>query len=347
MSPCENGALNPGLPLTALALAALLAPAAPRAWEGDYRLEGSAGTDSNPLRSSTGSSADGFLESVLEAHGRAEGDRGALRASLSEGGRLFFATPDANVLATRAEAEASTPVSDRAMLGALLALHDLSEQGGVRSETGGRAAATGRLEIRGTQLLFAAGFGASYPRATELRLFTSRGPEAGLTFSFGAGPGHAVELGYELRRRIFPRWDGGRADVGQTAYGDWIWRGPVVIGLGYAFTFNSSDVSGGDYHRHRVTLRAATLLPFGWSLALNGSLQRSVYPGGTFTDAPALLAQGDEKQNALELRLSRALGERLEIALKAGAYASELGSAGVRLPYDRQVIQVALGWRLE
>jgi len=333
----------------ALAVAALLVPGAPRAWEGSVRLEGGAGYDSNPLRVTGGSDAAAFGEVVVDARTSAADDRGEVRLALSEGARVFLGTPEANVLATRAEVAAAAAVGSTGAIGAALFLRDLSEQGGVRSESDGLAAATARLDVGTSRLRLSAGWSATWPRAMQVRPFAAQGPELVLAAALGLGRAQSLELAYAYRFYTYPRWTetATRADQTHTVSLDWMWRGPLVMGFGYFFAVNESSVPGGAYRRHHLQFRVAAPLPLGWAIALHGSLQRSIYPDGFYTDAQVLLAQGDEQQNAFELRLSRPLGDRAELVFKAGAYASELGSAGSRLPYDRQVAQVALGWRLE
>jgi len=332
-----------------LVAVALLAPGAPGAWEGNVRLESGAGADSNPLRASGGSAAAGFGEVVLDARTAAADERGELRAALSEGARIFVGAPDANVLATRAELTGGASVGSAGAIGATFSFRDLSEQGGVRSETGGLAAATGRLDVGASRLRLSLGWSATVPRAAQVRPFAAQGPEAVLVAALGLGRAQSLEIAYGYRFYTYPRWaqHESRADQTHTASIDWMLRGPVVVGFGYFFSYNESSVPGGAYQRHHLQFRVAAPLPLGWSIAVHGSLQRSVYPDGFYTDAQVLLAQGDEQQNAFELRLARPFGDRVELVLKAGAYASELASAGTRLPYDRQVVQLAVSWRLE
>jgi len=89
-----------------LALAALL-PAAPRAVEPAIHAEATLGVDTNPLREAGGEQgAYPFLGAIVDvgvAHG---GEQTTLKASLSEGARIFLPiagadVADANVLASR------------------------------------------------------------------------------------------------------------------------------------------------------------------------------------------------------------------------------------------------------
>jgi hypothetical protein len=336
-----------------LLLASLLLPRLATAADLALRAEGAAGVDTNPLREADETRPDGFVGAVVEARAEERGDRGAWRGAASIGGRLFARTPDANVLATRIEGSGALSLGRRGELTASLALRDLSERGGVRTETGGSAQVGGALVVDRVRFALGGGFAASVPRAPSLSRFASVGPEVGISALWEPGGRSSLFMEVTGRTLAFPRWDqdnpGDREDRGIVSSAEWRWRGPVVLALGYAFTANHSSVRGGDYARSRLTARAATPLPSGLSLAVQASLQRSSYPDGVvFTDTPLLLAFADEQQNALELRVSRPFGERLEIAVKAGYYASELsGGTGVGVPYQRALVQVGVGWRAE
>jgi hypothetical protein len=334
----------------ALALVALW-PAAAGALSPAVHAEATLGVDTNPLREAGGEQgAYPFLGALLDlglAHG---GERTTLRAALSEGARLYSPdAKDADVLATRLDLDGSWSASNRLELGASLAVRDLSELGGVRSETGGQLRLDARLRAARFDLEGGGGVSALYPRTSRLEDFASVGPDATLGVGFSPTKGQRARLAWELRIRSFPLWPTPRDDIANGLVVDWSRRGSIIAGVGYGFTVNSSSIEGGSYRRHRVWLRAAAELPWEVTLAASASLQRSTYPDGLVADADRLLAENDEKENALELRFSKAVARDFEAVLKVAAYGGEFstGDAGARLEYRREVIQLSIGWRPE
>jgi hypothetical protein len=340
----------------ALAAAIALGPAAVRAVEPAVHAEASIGIDTNPLREAGGEQgAYPFVGGIADVGLAYGGERTALNVSLSEGFRLFLApweptVSDADVLASQLAVAGTWSPSDPLELGAGLFLRDLSERGGIRSETGGRARLDAKLRLARFDLVAGGGASALYPRTQRLEHFASVGPDAGVEVGFSPVAGQRVRLGWELHQRHYPRWTpGSRDDVANGLVLEWSRRGPVILGAGYAFTRNRSTVPGGFYLRHRVWLQAATALPWDSTLALLGSLQRSTYPDGILSDALRLVGENDERENAIEARIARPLGKDLEIVIKAGAYLGEFatGDKGKLIPYRREVVQLSIGWRPE
>ena len=338
-------------PLLGILLA--LAPGAARAVEPAVHAEASLGFDTNPLREAGGEQGVyPFLGALFDAglvHG---GERSTLRASLSEGARLFGgAASDADVLASRLDLEGAWAAGERLDLGGSLALRDISELGGVRSETGGQLRLDARLRLARFDVDAGGGLSALYPRTTRLENFASIGPDAGIGLGFSPADGQHVRIGWDLLVRNYPDWpDVERDDVANVGSLEWTRRGSLIAGAGYALTANHSSAPGGTYLRHRIWLRAAAELPWEVTLAGLGSLQWSNYPGGIISEAERLLAENDERQNALELRFSRPIGFDLEAVLKLAAYGGEFsrGDGGVaRLEYRREVVQLSIGWRPE
>jgi hypothetical protein len=335
-----------------LALVALLAaaPLLARPIEPVIHAEGSLGVDTNPLREAGGEQgAYPFLGALLDVGLARGGERTTLRATLSEGARLYaLGAQDANVLASRLDLDGSWAADERLDLGGSLAVRDLSELGGVRSETGGQLRLDARLKASRFDVEVGGGVSALFPRTRRLEDFASVGPDAGISFGFSPADRHHLRVGYELRVRTFPSWPTSREDVANGLVIDWSRSGSVIGGLGYALTGNHSNVPGGTYLRHRVWARAAAELPWDVTVAAVGSLQWSNYPGGLIADTERLLAENDERENALELRFSRPVGRNLEAVLKLAAYGSELSAGtGERLPYRREVVQFSIGWRPE
>jgi hypothetical protein len=234
-------------------------------------------------------------------------------------------------------------------VGANLALRDLSERGGVRSETGGALRLDSRVRVDRFDVEMAGGLGFSYPRTSVLEDYLSIGPDAGVALGFSPRPRQRLKIGWELRARRYPKWAEERWDVANGLVVDWGQRGSVIAGCGYALTVNQSSVPGGAYLRHRFWARGAVELPWDVTLAFQGSLQWSNYPGGLLSPAERLLAENDERENALELRFSRPIGHDLEAVLKVAAYGSELSAGGgtARQDYYREVVQLSVGWRPE
>jgi hypothetical protein len=317
--------------------------------------EATTGVDTNPRREAGGEQgAYPFLGAIVDvgiAHG---GEQTTLRAALSEGARLFSpysgaGASEADVLASRLDLDGTWAAGEQGEVGATLALRDLSERGGVRSETGGSLRLDTRVRLARFDVEAAGGLSALYPRTSRLEDFASVGPDAGFEVGFAPVARQRVRIGWELRARQYPKWPVERWDVANGLVVDWSLRGSPIAGGGYSLTVNQSSVPGGSYVRHRLWIRAAAELPWEVTLAALGSLQRSNYPGGLIADAERLIAENDERENALELRFSRPIGRGFEGVLKLAAYGGELssGDGGARLPYRREVIQLSIGWRPE
>jgi hypothetical protein len=339
----------------ALLLAALI-PAVPSAIEPAVHAEATFGFDTNPRREAGGEQgAYPFLGAIMDLGLAYGGERTALRAQLSEGARLFPVrsgadVSDADLLASRLDLDGRWTAGERLELGAALAVRDISERGGLRSETGGRLRLDAKTRLGRFDVVGSGGLSALYPRTSTLDRFASVGPDAGVEIGFSPLDGQRARIAWELRLRSFPRWgQDERDDIANGLVLEWSWRGPLIAGAGYGFTRNRSSVQGGSYLRHRVWFQAATALPWDITLAALGSLQRSTYLGGIVTDAERLLAENDERENALELRFSRPLGHDLELVFKAAAYLGEFsaGVSGDLLYYRREVIQLSIGWRPE
>lgn len=337
-----------------LLLATLLAapPFASEAVEPDVHAEATVGFDTNPLREASGEQGVyPFLGTIVDvglAHG---GERTRLRAALTEGARLFLSdhARDADMLASRLDLDGAWSAGDQGEVGATLALRDLSERGGVRSETGGSFRLDTRVRLARFDVEAGAGGSFLVPRTSLLEDFASLGPDAGIEVGFAPVPRQRLRIGWEIRARHFPKWVEERWDVANGLVLDWSRRGSLIAGGGYGLTINQSSVPGGAYFRHRFWVRAAAELPWEVTLAAQASLQWSNYPGGLIAPAERLLAENDERENAIELRFSRPLGRNFEGVLKLAGYHSELSTGGgtAKLPYTREVVQFSVGWRPE
>ena len=341
-------------PIRSRLLAALVAalPAAAVAVEPAVHGEATLGFDTNPLREVSGEQGIyPFLGTIVDVGLAYGGERSQLRAALSEGARLFLnrAVRDADMLATRLDLDGTWNAGNQAEVGATLALRDLSERGGVRSETGGSLRVDSRVTVGRFDVETAAGLSALYPRTTLLEPFLSLGPDAGLALGFSPLPRHRLRVGWDYRVRHFPKWEVERWDVANGLVVDWSQRGSIIVGGGYAFTVNQSSAPKGAFQRHRIWARAATELPWEVTLAAQGSLQWSNYPGGVPLAEQKRLAENDEAENTIELRFSKAIGADFEAVLKLGYYRSELsaGAGSDALPFGREVVQFSIGWRPE
>ena len=334
-----------------LATLVALVPGVALALEPALHTEATLGVDTNPLREAGGEQgAYPFVGAIVDAGVVRGGEQSTLRASLSEGARLFWpSASDADVLASRLDLQGAWTVAKHFELGGTLALRDISELGGVRSETGGELRLEARFKLARFDVDAGVGLSALYPRTSRLRNFASIGPDAGIGLGFSPADKQHLRVGWELRRRDYPNWPVERADVANVGTVEWTRRGSVIAGAGYALTGNHSNVPGGTYFRNRLWVRAAAELPWEVTLAALGSLQWSNYPGGLISEAERLLAENDERENALELRFSRVIGADVEAVLKVAAYGGEFsrGNGSERLEYRREVIQLSIGWRPE
>ncbi|HYG66977.1 MAG TPA: hypothetical protein VD838_04935 [Anaeromyxobacteraceae bacterium] len=336
---------SPARSLAALA-AALLVPAVAAAGDAAMRLEVGGGVDTNPLRlSEEGVDREGYVSAVAVGSFAGRASKLDLHGSLSLGARSYPNAPDANLLASRLDFGIGRKLSRKLRLDLSFAARDLSEKGGWRSETGGRAGLELTLRAGRSRIGFGGGFESVAPRDAPLHPFEWYGPTAAVWITTPSGHSQAVRVGVDYGRRHYPAWPETRDDDVVTASAEWLRRRPVLLGLGYSFSADFSNVAGGSHYRHRLTARAAVTLPGEVTVAMVGNLQRSEYPDEFTTDEPVLLTQQDA-QNALELRVSRPLTNRIELALTAAAYDSELNAGDVpRVPYAREVIGIALSWR--
>lgn len=331
----------------AAALALVLAPALAAAGDAAMRVELGGGVDTNPLRlPEEGSDREGFVSTVVAGSFAGQAAKLDLRGALSLGARSYPNASDANLLASRLDFGVGRKLSRKLRLDLSLAFRDLSEEGGFRSESGGRAALEATLKAGRSRVGWSAALEGITPRAAVLEKYEWLGPAATVWITTPAGESQLVRLAVDYARRHYDRWPTeARDDDVVTGTIEWLRRRPVVLGVAYSFSADFSNISGADHRRHRLSARAAVTLPGEVTVAMLGSLQRSLYPDQFSTDQLVLLAQMDAAQNALELRVTRPIGKRLELAITAAAYDSELNGSDVpRLPYAREVIGLALSW---
>jgi hypothetical protein len=328
-------------------LLALMAPATARAVAAELELRGETGggLDSNPQRTAEpGAPSDGFAFAMVQASGRLAGERFRAAGSLSEAGRLYLSVPGATAVASRLDVAARLALSPRLSAGAGLSASDFTERAHVLDESS--------LSGDGSLFWEGGGWGASasggwrvfWPRDGPLRPYLASGPEAWLRAHWDPAPEHVLSAAYGFWNPGYPRWpDGGRDDRTHTVSGEYAHRGSFLAALGYAYSWNRSSASGGDFERHQLTGRGAVFLPLELTLAVRATLQWTHYPQLLSATQQLLLAQGQENQDALEARLTRALGESLDVALAFAFHGDDVG--GAARGFSRTMVFATLGWR--
>jgi hypothetical protein len=333
------------------ALLAAACPASSRAADSAWELEAELGSglDTNPDRlEGPGARSGGFTSLRVRGKARSSGERLGLSAALTEAGRLYPGFSDATAVASKLDASARLALSPRLSAGAAVLASDLTESGGRLDQDALHAEASlawagGRwgASLSGGWTLFA-------PRPQPVRAFLASGPEARLRTWWAPARGHVLAAGYSWWSAGYPRWDvapGGRDDRTQTVWAEYAHRGSFLAALGYAYSWNTSTAAGGAFQRHRVTGRAAAFLPLRFSLAARASLEWAHYPEPLFVAEELLLAQGQETQDALEVRLTRPVGGSVDVGLSLALYGGEAVAGGAAPGFSRTVLSAVVGWR--
>ena len=329
-----------------------MCPASSQATDSELELEGElrTGVDTNPERlEGPGARSDGFASLLVRGKARSSGERFGLAAALTEAGRLYPGVSGATAVASRLDASARLSLSPRLSAGAAVLASDLTESGDRLDQNALHAEASlawagGRwgASLSGGWTLFV-------PRPQPVRAFLASGPEARLRAWWAAAREHVLAAGYSWWSAGYPRWNdiapGGRDDRTQTVWAEYAHRGSFLAALGYAYSWNTSTAAGGAFQRHRVTARAAAFLPFRFSLAARASLQWAHYPEPLFVAEELLLAQGQETQDALEVRLTRPIGGSVDVGLAFALYGSESVADGAAPGFSRTVLSAVVGWR--
>jgi hypothetical protein len=122
----------------------------------------------------------------------------------------------------------------------------------------------------------------------------------------------------------------------------WRYRSPVLVSttLSVASSRNNSD--GMDVLRGRVEVAGAMRLGEATTVVASAAFQLAHYPQGNVFRRIALVADEDERQNALALQMTHRLSENLALVVKAQAYGNEF--SGDALPFRRQVIHGGVRW---
>ena len=227
---------------------------------------------------------------------------------------------------------------------------DYRERDGQLDRAAARGALTLALDGEGLGATLTAGWSLFAPRLAALRPFRADGPEAWLGGRWSPAPGHQLTAALGGSRSFYRAWPGQaagttalRVDEAWGLEAGWSWQGPALLGAAWGYTDSRSDVAGGDFRRHRLSASLAVELPAALTLAGRAALQWTRYPDPLLVAAQQALAEGQENLDRLELRLSRPLAERLEVAL-TGAWTHADGGAGVA-GYQRLTVGLVLAWR--
>ncbi|WP_164007765.1 hypothetical protein [Pyxidicoccus trucidator] len=345
-------------PLLLLALTVLAASRAPAAeWEGALKATSRVLVDTNASREFSDAAATGTagLDQALSLLGSAEGratfERSQLVGRYELGVRKYLGFTDEDTLVQAGALEGSLALGTEFGVG--LEGHAKDRRGGTRaySDLGASAfleyAPDVRLalRVRGGARRFV-----YRPDATA----NFGGPELGVLGRYRFNRRHSLSLfgdwgsrGYGTQARARPGTTGTapdrREDGALTAGATYSYRGPVAVGLTYAYQESSSNSFGETVLRHRLSGNAGVRLPWSVTLLAQASLGFSSYPDGIFLSPEIILVEEDEGQNSLSLKLARPLTETVDVEVSWGLWSTRLPRNG--LTYTRQVFGVGFTWR--
>ncbi|HSP80860.1 MAG TPA: hypothetical protein VLQ93_20200, partial [Myxococcaceae bacterium] len=311
--------------------------------EGALRVTGRLMLDGNAPRGfsdgRTRPDTSDLVLSVLAAgEGRYTAERWQLVGRYDAGGRKYLAYPQEDVLVQAASLEGSLALGP--MMGVGLEGRGKDRRGGSRAYTDLGASAfleyapDVRLALRVRaglhRFLYRPDFSASYG-----------GPEAGFLLRYRFDRRHALTLSGEYGSRRYamaatpppgqePEREQRREDGALLASVGYSWRGPVLLGLGYAWQEVGSNSFGESVQRHRLSGNAGVRLPWKWMLLAQGSLGLTLYPDGLYLSEDILLVDDDAGENSLSLRLTRPLSEHLDVELSYAVYGTRLPRNGLR-----------------
>lgn len=181
------------------------------------------------------------------------------------------------------------------------------------------------------------------------------GPELGVLGRYRFNRRHALSLfgeygtrRYGVAARLPPNSErpspGRREDGALSAGVGYTYRGPMALGLTYAYQEVGSNSFGETVLRHRLSGSAGVRLPWNLTLLAQGALGLSRYPDGIFLSPEIILVEEDEGQNSLSLKLARPVGDGVDVELSYAIYSTNLPRNA--LFYFRQVAGIGLTWRL-
>lgn len=345
--------------LSALLLTALALPGSAHAAdvEGSVRATGRLLLDSNAPRDFQAAQGrqpepDLALSLLASGEGRVTGERlqGVGRYEL--GGRKYLRYSTEDVLVQGASVEGSMALGTQWGLGVQGRAKD--RRGGTRdySDVGAEAFLEYAPEVR-LALRVRAGAHRFVYRPDARANFGA--PEFGLLGRYRFNRRHALTVfgehgsrRYGVEARPPPGREepslGRRKDGALAAGAGYTYRGPLALGLTYAFQEISSNSYGETVLRHRLSGSAGLRLPWRLTLLAQGALGLSRYPDGLYLSPEIILVEEDEGQNSLSLKLARPVGKHLDAELSYGLYGTNLPRN--ELTYFRQVLGVGLSWRL-
>jgi hypothetical protein len=346
---------RPHLLLALTVLAASRAPAAE--WEGSLKATSRVLVDTNASRdfSDSSTSGDAGLDQALSLLGSAEGratfERSQLVGRYELGVRKYFGFTDEDTLVQAGALEGSLALGSEFGVG--LEGHAKDRRGGTRaySDLGTSAFVEYAPDVR-LALRVRGGARRFVYRPDPTANFG--GPEFGVLGRYRFNRRHSVSLfGDWGSRRFGPQArtrpgttvpsPGRREDGALTAGATYTYRGPVALGLTYAYQESSSNSFGETVLRHRVTGNAGVRLPWRLTLLAQGTLGFSSYPDGIFLSPEIILVEEDEGQNSLSLKLARPVTQKLDVEVSWGLWSTRLPRNG--LTYTRQVFGVGFTWR--
>lgn len=350
--------LRPPLLLTLTVLAASGASAAE--WEGKLKATSRVLVDTNASREFADANTpitglDQALSLLGSAEGRATFERSQLVGRYELGVRKYLGFTEEDTLVQAGALEGSLALG--AELGLGLEGHAKDRRGGTRaySDLGTSAFVEYAPDVRLALRLRAGARRFVYrPDATA----NFGGPELGFVGRYRFDRRHSVSVfgelgsrGYGTGARTRPTTSdpqpvsslGRREDGALTAGVSYTYRGPVALGLTYAYQEVSSNSFGETVLRHRVSGNAGVRLPWRLTLLAQGSLGLTAYPDGIFLSPEIILVEEDEGQNSLSLKLSRPLTQKVDAEVSWGLWSTRLPRSG--LTYTRQVFGVGFTWR--
>lgn len=314
-------------------------------WDGnaprDYALPGA--------RANT---ADGVFGVLASAEGRYTAERWQLVGRYDAGGRLYRAFTSENTLVQSAALEGSHALGESLGLGIEGRAKDRRGGGRAYTDVAGSAFTEYVPDARLSLRLRAGGHVFRYrpdPRANF------SGPELGVLARYRIDRRHALGIAgeYGARRYTTPARLGGppwedpsrsRSDGTLQASVSYTYRGPLNLGLSYAYLENSSNSLGESLRRHRFSASLGVRLPWKLTLLAQGALGFNLYPDGIYLSPEIILVEDEESQNMLAVRLVRPLTPTLDLELSSAVYGSSR-LPDTELSYFRPVVGVGLTWR--
>jgi hypothetical protein len=312
------------------------------------------GLDSNARRDfeqvGEGEVVDGMVSVVGSVEARALFERAQLLGSYDGGVRQYLRLPSEDVLVQSAQTEASMALGRTFGVGLLGRGRD--RRGGERDYTD--LAASGFVDFVPDRSLSLRGFVGGHrfiywPRSDYSYGATELGMQARYRLDrrhalMAFGEGGRRRYGGLARDREGTLGPERRADTVLQVGAGWAWRGPVALGVTYAFVDQSSNSRGESLNRHRLSGTAGIRLPWQLFLFTQLNAQLTDYPDGIYLSAEVEnLTEDAENHNSVSLRLVRPLSPTVDAELRYALYQNSLPQN--ELDYLRQVGWIGLTWR--